>query len=263
MPIKACSIEGKDGFKWGDAGKCYQHTGSEASKKASRKKAMAQGVAIGDIKMSVMFDTTIPASFIKDFIKDGSKVSIYGGGGLFTKTNGAYKLAREAGSNNHNIYFGEIKHIVSNNDIDMFITTDEKYVGIDGFARYIPSSIDLSSKIDLAVVMEERWITVPSATKTGESCPICITLENMGWVQKYQLISYTWDSGSKLIVGLPPYRMAHSQIGDGLWKVDDNKCKCYKEYRSAIRPDNVTTLEKQEPLEVYFNICNHDHEDRV
>ncbi len=45
MPVKRCQIEGKDGFKWGDSGKCY--TGPEA-----KKKAIAQGIAIegGDIE---------------------------------------------------------------------------------------------------------------------------------------------------------------------------------------------------------------------
>lgn len=44
MPVKKCQINGKDGFKWGDEGKCY--TGPDA-----KKKAIAQGIAIegGDI----------------------------------------------------------------------------------------------------------------------------------------------------------------------------------------------------------------------
>lgn len=44
MPVKKCQIEGKDGFKWGDEGKCY--TGPDA-----KKKAIEQGIAIegGDI----------------------------------------------------------------------------------------------------------------------------------------------------------------------------------------------------------------------
>jgi len=50
MPIKECSIENKPGFKWGDAGKCYPYEpGNEESKKSARKKALAQGIAIGDI----------------------------------------------------------------------------------------------------------------------------------------------------------------------------------------------------------------------
>lgn len=42
MPLKRCQANGTDGWKWGDAGKCY--TGPNA-----RKKALAQGIAMGDI----------------------------------------------------------------------------------------------------------------------------------------------------------------------------------------------------------------------
>jgi len=50
MPIQSCSDNGKPGYKWGDSGKCYTYTpGDEASKIDARKKALAQGIAIGDI----------------------------------------------------------------------------------------------------------------------------------------------------------------------------------------------------------------------
>lgn len=45
MPLKRCQTDGKQGWKWGDAGKCY--TGPDA-----RQKAMAQALAIGDIGKS-------------------------------------------------------------------------------------------------------------------------------------------------------------------------------------------------------------------
>lgn len=41
MPIKECSIDGKNGWKWGDQGKCY--TGVDAKDKAHK-----QGIAIGE-----------------------------------------------------------------------------------------------------------------------------------------------------------------------------------------------------------------------
>lgn len=53
MPIKRCTIDGKDGWKYGDEGKCY--TGPNAKEKAVR-----QAIAIGggeppiDEKLSVM-----------------------------------------------------------------------------------------------------------------------------------------------------------------------------------------------------------------
>lgn len=55
MPVNSCSDGGKPGYKWGDAGKCYIYTqGSEASKKAAKKKALAQGIAIGDINLKAL-----------------------------------------------------------------------------------------------------------------------------------------------------------------------------------------------------------------
>jgi hypothetical protein len=51
VPVKACSVNGKPGFKWGDRGTCYTHDGSEASRKAARKKAVRQALAIGGGKM--------------------------------------------------------------------------------------------------------------------------------------------------------------------------------------------------------------------
>lgn len=50
MPIKECQIDGKSGYKWGDEGKCYIHENTPVSKKRSRKKALEQGLAIGDLK---------------------------------------------------------------------------------------------------------------------------------------------------------------------------------------------------------------------
>lgn len=39
MPLKRCQIDGKDGWKWGDSGKCYPGP-------TGKKKAIAQGIAI-------------------------------------------------------------------------------------------------------------------------------------------------------------------------------------------------------------------------
>ena len=51
MPIKSCQINNEPGYKWGDQGKCYAYTpGDEESKKAAKKQAITQGVAIGDLE---------------------------------------------------------------------------------------------------------------------------------------------------------------------------------------------------------------------
>ena len=53
MPVKECSLEGKPGYKWGDEGKCYTYNPqNEGQKRNSKKSAITQGIAIGDIKVS-------------------------------------------------------------------------------------------------------------------------------------------------------------------------------------------------------------------
>jgi len=51
MPIHSCEIEGQSGFKWGHKGHCYPHNGTEESMKKAKKKALAQGYAMGDFSM--------------------------------------------------------------------------------------------------------------------------------------------------------------------------------------------------------------------
>lgn len=76
----------------------------------------------------------------------------------------------------------------------------------------------ISNNISLANgdFKEERWVTDPGKGESGESCPICKDLEDMGWVK---------------IGTLPPYRKAHSIIGEGKWKTGDDTCNCIKEFR--------------------------------
>jgi hypothetical protein len=53
MPIKKCQENKEPGYKWGDAGKCYIYNPKdEQSIKDAKKKAVAQGIAIGDIELS-------------------------------------------------------------------------------------------------------------------------------------------------------------------------------------------------------------------
>lgn len=52
MPIQTCQADGKPGFKWGDAGKCYTYTaGDDASRNAAKQKAIKQGLAAGGGKL--------------------------------------------------------------------------------------------------------------------------------------------------------------------------------------------------------------------
>lgn len=48
MPVQACSLDGKPGFRWGTSGKVYQYTpGDEAGAAEAKRKAYVQGYAIG------------------------------------------------------------------------------------------------------------------------------------------------------------------------------------------------------------------------
>lgn len=47
MPIKHCEKDGKPGFSWGNASKCWTYNpNDEASKKEAKKKCIKQGIAI-------------------------------------------------------------------------------------------------------------------------------------------------------------------------------------------------------------------------
>lgn len=49
MPVTSCQANGRPGFKWGDAGKCYTYIpGDERSKNRAKQKALFQGIAIGE-----------------------------------------------------------------------------------------------------------------------------------------------------------------------------------------------------------------------
>lgn len=51
MPISNCQINNEPGYKWGKSGKCYAYDpSSDSSKEDAKKKAIAQGVAIGDLE---------------------------------------------------------------------------------------------------------------------------------------------------------------------------------------------------------------------
>jgi hypothetical protein len=51
MPVKDCQDNNQQGYKWGSSGKCYTYTpNNEGSKKNAKKKALTQGLVIGDIQ---------------------------------------------------------------------------------------------------------------------------------------------------------------------------------------------------------------------
>lgn len=54
MPVVPCQKGGKPGFKFGESGACFTYTpGDSASRDAAREKAIAQGVASGELKVGL------------------------------------------------------------------------------------------------------------------------------------------------------------------------------------------------------------------
>lgn len=47
MPLKRCKLDGKDGWKWGDEGKCYADSTDKENKKEALKQAMAIAISKG------------------------------------------------------------------------------------------------------------------------------------------------------------------------------------------------------------------------
>ena len=57
MPVHDCTENGKPGYRWGEAGKCYTYTaGNESSRKNAKRKAILQGVAVEGGSVEGMID---------------------------------------------------------------------------------------------------------------------------------------------------------------------------------------------------------------
>ncbi len=205
--------------------------------------------SLSESHMSVLFSSDIPSNVISEYKDNGYRVYIHGGDGFFTPTSKSFRLANSAGLSKYSVHFGKVEHIISSNNIDLYVTSDTNYNG-DGVIHYIN---DESIKLASTSTIQERWVVHPSETEGGESCPICITLAEMGWINKGEPVEYRWGNESKIINGLPPYRRAHSQIGDGNWKVSDGLCKCSKQVRSS----NVKSLSLVRVVEIPS--CGHNH----
>ena len=90
MPIHSCEINGENGYKWGDQGHCYPHNGTEESMKKAKKKALAQGYAMGDFSMeefNMSSEEYTKMEFSTSFDFDGT-LSTNAGQRLYMKTKG-------------------------------------------------------------------------------------------------------------------------------------------------------------------------------
>ena len=75
MPIQNCSSDGKPGYKWGDAGKCYIYTENDKkSQGQAKRKAYLQGIAIGEYPIKNKTFTDSLEYFIEDYSIQFGKV---------------------------------------------------------------------------------------------------------------------------------------------------------------------------------------------
>lgn len=55
MPVEKCQLNNKPGFRWGKTGKCYVYNPeSKSSITIAKKKALDQGIAIGEYFREIM-----------------------------------------------------------------------------------------------------------------------------------------------------------------------------------------------------------------
>jgi hypothetical protein len=79
-------------------------------------------------------------------------------------------------------------------------------------------------KLEFRKVKFERWV----CQEDELTCPICVTLNNLGWQLQGTFFRYSWDGQSKQVL-MPRYRQAHSEIGEGRWNANDSSCRCQKD----------------------------------
>lgn len=199
----------------------------------------------------IFIDKKIPHQIIKSFVNDGYDVHLLAGSGFFARTKPVFDLARKANVNYYNIHWGELMTVVKHHQPYMFLTSDIKYKDLPGFTHWVNDDNNFADFKFGAI--EEHWNVNESASESGESCPICLTLQGLGWVVKDQPVAYDWPGGSKEINGLPPYRKSHSLIGEGEWRVGDDKCNCFKSFRF----NKSINLSEVKLRRVQLPICKH------
>ena len=234
MPIQRCESDGMKGWSWGPSGKCYTYEpGNKASEAEAKKKAIAQGLAIGDLhaQSRIIFDSDIPADVVKYWVDQERKVYILGSG-IDRPNNKAQKLAKQANIASHKVLFGDVKELMNRYKINLYYTTKFRD-DIDGLVVY-------NHQIDTGFAsIEERWVTM----KDDRVCPICSDLEALDWVPRGTL---------------PPYRQAHEIIGGPNWKAKNSSCRCYKEVRNVFS-SQLSTDTKSRVIDVLMSYIDDNH----
>lgn len=199
-------------------------------------------------KPRILIDRDLPSVLISNLSKYYD-VHLWAGNRLYNNSDPIYQLAKASGVNDAFVFYGDLSKLT--NKYTMFITKNDEYINVKGFNKWTDiEDIYLGKEVELKLALQQRWVTNPTDSKSKESCPICISLNKLGWVDMESELTYSWPGGSKVINGLPPYRQAHSVIGEGVWKVGDDKCNCYLDFRMSPR----TATEG-----LSINFCDHKH----
>jgi len=100
-------------------------------------------------------------------------------------------------------------------------------------------------KLNLRKVRWERWV----ASDDCVTCPICVTLHNLGFQIQGSFFTYSWPGGSKEIE-MPRFKQAHSYVGEGRWKSRNDACRCRKEtFISDARNPNLPKINLIKPCD--------------
>lgn len=150
MPIASCTKDGKQGYKWGNLGKCYLYNPDDkASKTRARNKARQQGIAeivntfeltLAKRKISFDYDKTLSTEAGKqkaeEVIKAGNEVYIITARQESDDNKDLYSTAEKLGIAKDHIYF--------TNGKDKWV--EVKRLGIDIHYDNNQEQIDLINK---------------------------------------------------------------------------------------------------------------------
>ena len=80
MPVQACQLDGKPGFKFGPSGKCFTYTtGNDASRSRAKQRATNQGLAITGGNLEEKFMKNVLNGVM--FVGAGGGVNVVARGG--------------------------------------------------------------------------------------------------------------------------------------------------------------------------------------
>ena len=166
-----------------------------------------------------MVDDTIPAYAMAHLKKIGYEVFIWGGTSLDVPYKKVHTLSRQSGIGGEKVKFGKLETILNRYKIEVFMSRDE-YGSFKQFNQWVTTEEDDMHFAEGDGRIYRRWVQADS-----ESCPICVTLDEMGYFADDEARAYSWEGGFKF-VQLPDRGHAHSEIGEGHWNAPDSSCKC-------------------------------------